>query len=370
MLHVQQPLLAVRPSLITLERVILHVVGDAVLATPFSSQEMPAPPVTDQTVWDYLRGHIEAALADEHLRPATFADPTPTAARECARVLAGGRDMVEASRALAERLDAIVKANHSIAPGDLAVCLYRLAAAESHGARDLTQGTRLALLKLDFGKAFRHRLATGTVGKYVTLEPVPGRFVPQLGRPLQKCAFLRPLEPRARDFDALLLDRQAPLGGNVARFFHERFLGLELAFTDFDLTKRFYELTTVAGQVAVESVTPQDRAAVSQAFSDATARALAGASIDVEQFVAGLRVPEAARILVQRKLAAMPQKVITVDPAFSARRQVFTGDFGLKVEFPPAFSKGNWKVEFVAKPKDLGPAYHQITIKTTKWLPA
>lgn len=288
------------------------------------------PLAQNPRVVEYLVSHVERSLRDQTARAARFVEETADAPfGVCGDLLAGKVDIVAGSRRLAERLCDLIAGDRRIATGDLVVCRFR---AGNHPDVPFYLG----LLKLDPSEMFRHSLAQDDAGnEYVTLE-LEADALPTAGERLQKCAFVRPLDPRPSGYDMMLLDRQigADEGQQVAKFFVNRFLGAGLAYGPAEQTKAFNRCVVNALNRAREDGTLvlADEEAVRVAID----HALQTPSIDTVVWVDGLPGSADLRTRLRQALVNdLPDQRIEVDAKIASsivRKKRFRGAHGLKVE--------------------------------------
>jgi hypothetical protein len=214
---------------------------------------------------------------------------------------------VQGSQRLARALYAILERDRRISAADLAVCAYR--AANYPGQRFL------AVLKVDPARVFRHivRQVGGQV--QVSFEPAADAFT---GERLQKCAFIRPLQPRPADYDLLLLDHQARdlQAGSIAQFFAQAFLDSEPAFDPRAYTERLYR--------GLASAHNNIRARLNEEQNDDLAEriqaAVTGERIDLDDWVDQLPLPDELKGEIDSQVRRqVPDREFELDPAYSAR---------------------------------------------------
>lgn len=321
--------------------------------------DRPLPGDVEPAVFDYIAEHILGSLDGDRLQAARFVDITQGTGADCVAMLASVSELVPRSRKLAERLYQIMAANQKTSPGDLVVCTY-------DGPERLTQGTRLAVLKLDLGPAFRHETRGGTGSTYVTVVPVAEPVLPTSRQRLQKCAFIRTLDPRHSRYDMLIADRVAR-PDEVARYFSKRFLGAKRAFTRPEETKT----VSIRLHAALKAARPHLAANEVEKLNDAAREVFKGETFRVEEWTAKQALPPEARKQVEGALDPehLPNRVIQLHKPTAlevlGRPTRYRGDFGLLVEKPAQFPKARFTV---VPPKD-GHGLTRVTIETKVWEP-
>ncbi len=348
------------PADIQLVDMIVHVIDPRGHAGPDLSETV-IPLATSPELADYVATHIKNSHRDEGARAARFLSPTDEVGRVCAALLDGSMDVVSGSQRLAQRLFDIVRKDNRIAPGDLAVCLYR------DGA-DPTSPRYLSLIKIDPSRGFRQLARTDQDGKRYYSFEIATDVMPSVRERLQKGAFIRAPQPDA-DYDMLVLDRQIGQGrgqgSRVAHFFLTEFLGADYAFDARTLTETFYRLTLAARQNLGDRLDPTQQ----EALQGAREYALACASIDVDAWVDRLPLPEWARTEIGATLAGrMPDREFEIDPAFGQtliQKRVFIGDNGLRLVAPSDM----WpdKIDIDTHAPEGEPAYTTVTFRTKTW---
>lgn len=335
---------------VQVNEVILHILDPPGRGLVLSQRSLPA--TTDPRVFEYFRNHIASSLGSAQVRAAQFKDPeAPIEA--CKALFRRGAGLVDGSQSLARRLFAIMEANSRIARGDLAVCRY--------GAReDGAPVNQVALLKIDPTEAFRQTTQKDDQGRsYVDVE-IQTEVLPT--GDLQKCAFLRELEPRPADYDMILLDRQVS-GDEVARFFSWSFLGAELVIDARQATKRLYE-----GLIEAENRLRPKLALEQLATFRQGVRTLFGqATVNLKRWMKSLPAEVREEVSASVPVAQLPDP-IRLDQVFLARatRKVrYQGDFDLTLEVSE--NRFDELVTVTYKKPKVGHSYYEVVIKTQKW---
>jgi hypothetical protein len=246
-----------------------------------------------------------------------------------------------------------------ISTGDLVVCFYE--------AENTPNARYLALLKIDPSRVFRHTTKTDAQGRtYVGFE-VESEAMPTVRERLQKCAFIRPLAPRP-DYDMLLLDRQAGMARDVAKFFAEDFLGVDSAFDARMRTNLLYRsLVSARNQLTPDVISRQEQADL----DDAIRGAMALERINVDTWIDGLDASPQVKAHIERVVAKnLPDRKFELDrPAAQAliRKRRFRGDGGLKVEVrADAYDQVVHAVRHVSEAPGK-PPYYEVVIHTERW---
>jgi len=348
------------PTDIRLVAMIVHVIDPHGHSGPDLSETV-IPLATSPELADYVATHIKNSHHDESARAARFTSVADDVGRVCGALLDGSMDVVSGSQRLATRLFDIVRKDNRIAPGDLAVCVYR-DGADPRSAR------YLSLIKIDPSRGFRQMARTDQDGKRYFSFEIATDVMPSVRERLQKGAFIRAPEP-ASDYDMLVLDRQIgpDRGGSsqVARFFLHEFLAAEYAFDARTLTETLYRLTLAAKQTLGGRLDPAQQDALQQARESALTRP----SININAWVDALPLPDWAKTEIGATLSGkMPDQEFEIDPAFGQtliRKRVFVGDNGLRLVAPADM----WpdKIDIDIRVPEGEPPYTTVTFRTKTW---
>ncbi|HID61543.1 MAG TPA: nucleoid-associated protein [Anaerolineae bacterium] len=344
---------------IHIDELVVHILDHRSGNQPILS-ETPCPLAGREQLTTYFTAHIENSLADPSARAARFVslDPAATAGL-CQALLEGRLDLVTGSRELATRLFGVMKGNPRISPGDLAVCFYR---AETH-----PNARYLGLLKLDPSTVFRHKTERDTQGRlFVNFELQPDAL-PTTREKLQKCAFIRPLEPRL-EYDMILLDRQARerVARPVAEFFAKGFLGCEWALDNRERTDRLYKGLLSA----CNRLRPQLSPAEEERLRRQVEAAISSRAINLDHWLAAVPLEEEQRQVVDETLTAvLPDREFELDTEYAEKlvqKRRFRGDWGLRVEVRgDKYGEVIKEVRRVDEPGE--PPYFRVVIHTQKW---
>lgn len=347
------------PGTVQLEQVILHMLtprDDRENGLITSERTLPL----NDDLREYFVTHIRNSLEDASAKAAKFeVINNQSVSGICADLLEGTLDLVAGSQMLAQHLYEIMSRDSRISPGDLTVCFYR--------ATEYPDTRFLAMLKIDPSEAFRHETKTDAQGRrYVGFE-IETEVMPTVRERLQKCAFIQPLDPRP-DYDMLLLDRQAGMERDVAKFFADDFLGVDLAFDARMRTNTLYQrLITARNQLSPEVISPQDLAQLDRAIH----AAMASERIDLDTWLNGLPVSSEVKVRINAVVSErLPDRQFDLDENAAQKligRRRFRGDSGLKVEMPAkAYDQVVNSVSFVEDA--LGrPPYYEVILHTEKW---
>lgn len=353
---------------IKVEKVILHLLHRDQPKPQLS--QVPIPAGSDPRIFAYFQEHIENSLQDEQARIASFLDLQKEPATTCAQLLGGGLGFVEGSQGLANRLHSILLGNRRISSGDLVVCLYR-------GRIRDREGSFLALMKMDPGTGFRQVRRRDAEGRFYLTFDIEDQIMPTLGERLQKCAFIRPLEPRRPKYDLLVLDRQirTAAGPQVARFFTEDFLGVREILTPEEAARTLYREI----RASLKRLKPRVRGETYELIEEMYLGALQSGEVDPEALATRTEevVPETERTavgkllgpfreFVERKVQVAPGVIQQVVADERSREfEVWIGDQDLRVEKPVTYPEDSWSVEHSP---GQSPAY-TIVIRSNRWEP-
>ncbi len=341
---------------IEIDQLIIHMV-DPWGPNGLVLSERTLPLEDNPNVTAYFVAHIQNSLTDAAARAARFRElGKDSMAGICDAVLGGSLDLVQGSTRMAESLDKIVRKDRRISPGDLAVCIYR---AQSKGKF----GRYMGMLKLDTSEVFRHRRQRDDRGQvYVSFE-TETEIMPSTREKLQKCAFIRPREPRP-DYDMMLIDRQ--VRPPVARFFTEDFLGAELALDARQRTERFYRSLVSAFNQLCSRLASQER----EVLLDAIDLAVVSSSVNVDRWLETLPVSEPHKEEIDRIISQeLPDREFGIDSKFASRltqRRRFRGDDGLRIQVSSDYYSQLFReVRRIDEPG--APPYYRIVLHTERW---
>jgi hypothetical protein len=180
----------------------------------------------------------------------------------------------------------------NISSGDLVTCLYE---AENYPAQKF-----LSIIKIDPSEIFLHETKLDEHGQpYVDLQLQPDAL-PTTKEKLQKCAFIRPMNPRPDDYDMLLLDRQtgAIQGLQVARFFIHDFLDAELAHDTQTRTRKLYSALVSAHNQIRPSLTEQEN----MDLDDRIRTAVTNRSINLDTWLEQLPIADKNKQIINKML--------------------------------------------------------------------
>ena len=323
--------------------------------------ERPLPLLENRHLADYFIAHIENSLQDPAAKAACFVViDEHRASGVCKGLLEDGLDFVDGSRWLARRLYDSIAKDQRISPGDLAVCFYRVASEPGFPRY-------LGLLKLDPTEVLRHRTERDSQGNlYVSLE-VQTDVLPTARERLQKCAFVRALDPRP-EHDMMLLDRQVgpALDRVVADFFIEDFLGAELAVDPRQQTKRLYSTLTTAHNRLRPQLEPEQDHVLTAAIQ----RAVSAPDVNLDTWLGELPLPETHKMeiegLLSRRMSLRAFELDTMQAMRLVSRRRFRGDHGLGVEVSSdAYDQVVEAVQYVQEPGEE--PYYRVVLRTRQW---
>lgn len=342
---------------VRLERAILHQVEAGAGGLRMSSRELPlgdSPKLTE-----FLAGHISNGLKDSQTRAAKWQDqPGTNRVREaCQSLLQGTRDLVPASQELATALHDAIGDDQRIAPGALAVGIYRDAAAS-----ELHDEHFAALVKLDPSDVFRPEWRTDSGGmSYLVVSELPD-VLPTLRERLQKCAFARLWRPED-GYHLLVLDRQVP--DVSAKFFMDGFLGAEVAFDDKALTTSLYRAVNAVRE-RLQTSLPADRLV---ALDKAAQGLFAGVTVDLAEWLPTL--PPSERNAIDEEVTKQHlDRAFDIDPKTRDRllggKVRYRGDNGLRVQVN---RKAYDQMVTLVEVPGQSPRLFRVTIETSTWVP-
>jgi hypothetical protein len=283
----------------------------------------------NQALTDYFTGHIRTALREPTAKAARFQNLNPDQASGiCSAIMSGQTTLTIGSKRIAECLYEIIRTDQRITPADLGVCLYQDQA---------NPGNRyLAILKIDPSEVFQHVITRDANGTRIDYRISENALTKEK---LQKCAFIRPLDPRHPEYDLLLLDRQTGIVGDglIAQYFAQRFLDTVDALDAAKRTNIFYR-TVVDSVNQIRGTLPPT---YSQEIDQRLTTAVSGRSINVENWLEELPVDEPTRDHLRQ---AIRQNITDIefqtDPQIGARltaKVFYVGDHGFRLSIPSIY---------------------------------
>lgn len=278
-----------------------------------------------QRLAEYICKHITNSLSDEAAKAAKFlqSDSNDSIAQIANNLFADSTNLLNSSQQIAQRLYEIIKNDTRISSGVLAVCLFE----------DLENNRQqyLAILKLDPASAFRSEIIKDENDKtIVDFETIPDAL-PTANERLQKCAFIRQTSLEY-SYDLMVLDRQTRGGETVSKFFAQKFLNIEFAFDSQTRTKELYKGLIQAQNILRPQLNKQEKANLSQA----TNYVMRTESVDIDNFVKTLAIPEGAKdVLEKTVMKFVPDRKFKTDPEVGrkmTRKKKFIGEQGVRLE--------------------------------------
>jgi hypothetical protein len=313
---------------VEVKRAIVHVVDNRENEPFLSAAELPL--AESRPLGEYFSSQVVNALHDAQTVSALFStDAEPTASRQCFRILKDGDSFIPASQELARLLFAAMGTDRRIAPGSLAVCTY---IADNYPGIDF-----LALIKIDPSRALVQKVGRRD-GKRIVSFDVNDLVMPTAREKLQKAALIPP-PGKDKSFDLLLLDRQ--VATVAADFFAYKFLNSITAREPKEMTNDFYigalnaynRLVNSPARGAVH-VTLED----AEGFRDHIEVALQSPSVDLDEWVTKLPLPEEAKSVVREEMEKkLPQeKQVAIEQNYARvtllKKKRFRGEFGVLFE--------------------------------------
>lgn len=270
-------------------------------------------------------------------------------------------NFVEGSRKLAQKLYEIIYNDDRINACDLVVCFYL--AENGDGV-----SRYLALLNIEPAIVFRHKQESDSKGLlYVNFE-VDTEAMPTLGEKLQKCAFIRQLEPKP-DYDMILLDRQKK-GEEVAIFFVDKFMGAKLTLDSTRRTDLLYRTLHAAHNEIRSALQSNENETLHQAIQ----LAINLDKINIDNWIDELPLSDDHKQHINQVVSdKLPDREFEIDRTYSEKKfnhkRKFEGDFGLKIVVDAQADKFEEIVKSVDRITDdpEKPPYYRIEIHTEKW---
>lgn len=341
--------------------VMLHVLDPKSGLPPFLTNR-PISLIGGEGLEKFFIQHIENGLKDSISKSAKFKHiDTLTASGICADLLNGNLPLIEGSQQLARCLNDVMEKNHNIASGDLIVCLFEA---------DNYPGVRfLALIKIDPSEALLQEVKLDEQGhSYIDLRLQPNAL-PTIKEKLQKCAFIKPLNPRDLDYDMLLIDRQSgnSIDQGVAKFFIEGFLDAEFSLNATQRTERLYKALISSHNQIKNDLTPNESTNLNNRIRDA----VTAQSINLDIWIQQLPLSDLHKQLIDQELQrTLPDREFDIDRDLGARftrRKIFKGDFHLRLAIDSAGFDQIIKDEGWITDDPSRPPYRRIVIETEDW---
>ncbi|HPY73433.1 MAG TPA: nucleoid-associated protein [Rectinema sp.] len=316
------------------------------------------PPAENRALFDYFTTHIQKSLQDTATKAARFTHIDEQNVSGISKgLLKENLDFITGSQELARQLFKIIKNDGRISACDLAVCFYN--------AKNQWNTTKnLALMKIDPSEVFLHKKQEDSQGKtYITFE-IKSDVLPTTRENLQKCVFIRPLDPRPTEYDMMLLDRQLKVP--IAKFFIKDFLNAEFALDSRERTERLYTCLVGAQNSLRSELEPQDDEYLRQAINSA----ITSTSINVDTWIKSLTLSEDQKSEIDQIVSQdLPDREFEIDLNFAQQlitKRRFKGDYDLRLEI----SAENYdKVIHSVKPINTpdAPSHYEIVIHSEKW---
>jgi hypothetical protein len=321
--------------------------------------DFPIEFLGNQPLLEYFTSHIQSSLKEPSAKAARFHNINPDQASGiCSAILSDQLTLANGSRRLAECLYEIISGDQRISPADLAIALCQ--------DQDNPGNRFLAILKIDPSEVFEHEIIQEANGIRINYHLSDNALTKEK---LQKCAFIRPLEPRHAEYDLLLLDRQTGVVGDgvIARFFAERFLDASDAYDALRRTKVLYN--TLMG--AHNQIRDQLTEVVNQDLDNRILMAVGNRVINTDHWLDELPVDENTRQHFREALQErLPDVEFEIDHQLAetmTRRIHFEGDYGFKISIPSANLRDIIQSEEIITRPD-GQVMHKIEILTQTWV--
>ena len=312
----------------------------------------------NQRLLEYFTNHILNSLKDSSSNAAQFRNINPgQASGVCSAILSGQLTLAEGSKRLAENLFEIISSDQRITPADLAVVLFQ----------DPSQPGfhYLAILKIDPSEVFEHEIIREANSIRINYTLKDNALTKEK---LQKCAFIRPLEPRHAEYDLLLLDRQTGFvgDGTIASFFKERFLDTKDAL---DSVRRTYLLynTLTAAHTRIRGQLPEG---LNQELDQRILMAVGNRVINTDRWLEELPVDDDVRQHFHQALQErLPDVEFEIDRQIAERmtkKAYFEGDYGFRITIPAENLRDVIKLESTFINPE-GQSVNRIVIETRLW---
>jgi hypothetical protein len=304
---------------VSVQRAIVHVIQHVESGTVLSALDLDLG--ANEALRNYFSGQVANALGDPNTHPAKFStEGSQSAKKESEGLLDDPDRLIPASQTLATLLLNAMKKDQRIAPGSLAVCLYR---ASQYG-----QTPFLALIKLDPGKVFVQKIEDVDGDRKVVTFGVQKDVMPTANEKLHKAALIAP--PGVVDkYDLLLLDRQV---AEQAIFWTKGFLNTVKAFDAKTMTDVVYD--TIVKSVKTANLTPKESFAVHDWMQTAFTDERVAVSALVKRLPVSPKKKEVFRDELEKALPGVEE--LELDPAYAEakllKKTKFRGDSGVRFE--------------------------------------
>lgn len=342
---------------IKLEQLIIHML-DTKGSNGLVLSECTIPLEGNNNLVDYIVGHIQHSLKDPSSKAASFvAMDSGITSGICKDLLQDRLSLVDGSCKLAQKLYTIIENDKRINACDLVVCLYQ--AENKNGT-----SRYLALLNIEPAAVFRHKQERDPQGRlYINFE-IDTEAMPTLGEKLQKCAFVRQLEPQS-EYDMMLLDRQKQ-GKEVAKFFINEFMGATLAFDSRQRTINLYKGLINARNKIFKELKPDEIEYLDQA----TQVVIRSESFNIDTWVNSLSLSDEHKQKIEQELSTnLPDCEFEIDKSYVEKlvqKRTFKGEGGLKITVKAdKFDKIIKSIKRI--PEEGEPFYYRIEIQTDEW---
>ncbi|GAA0381480.1 nucleoid-associated protein [Bacillus horti] len=184
-------------------------------------------------ILDVVTGHAMNAMKDKKNRQAFFLDKEINEVYNASSSVFNNEvSFIEVSHILTRRLFQFMRGNSNISAADLVFLLF------------IESGNLcLGMLKLDYKDHYMSEVKVDDNGKRFLTLSHRGVGWPELGTRLQKAMFILP-EIQDQEFQLYVLDRQTRRDSDdIAVFFAEQFLNIQLIADEFIHTKGFINFT-------------------------------------------------------------------------------------------------------------------------------
>lgn len=311
-----------------------------------------------QRLIDYFVKHIENSLQDPATKAARFKTETFNDGKvpEICRLLLEERlDIVLGTQKIAKSLKDIIDRDRRISLCNLVMCTYQ--------AQNYENQKFIALMKIDPSDVFRQKIERDEQHRQYVSFKIENDIMPTTKEKLQKCAFIKSLNPRPEDYDMILLDRQIRQQEEVARFFTGDFLEVELTLDDRERTKKFHQGGVAAMNQIRSQLTPEQNQAVSSVFESAIRQN----KVNVDEVINNLPIDDQYKLIIKEKLSDLPDREFSTDPEYVkqlGKKIYYKGDYGLSISVN---SEDYNKVITEEKSPIDGSGLWEITIRTRNW---
>lgn len=183
----------------------------------------------NEEIYGFLLKHIERCLKDEELKYAIFNGEKNIVKEISQEYLNGVKNIIEASKELANKMFRLMKAEGNISSCDLVIVSI-----------STEYGPMLGILKMDYIKNYTH--SVDFLDNKIGINIVPELTgLPASSGKIQKSAFIKAIKEE-QEFNLMVIDKQSKNKDNIeygSDYFINKYLGCTAVDNERDMTKTF-----------------------------------------------------------------------------------------------------------------------------------